>query len=373
MKVLQLTKFYPPVFGGIESVVYELAEGLNNRGIDTQVLCANLSREASSELYDGRYQVTRVGSYGKVLSTSVAPAMLGAVKSVGKEVDIIHVHLPDPLTNLALWWSRPKAKIVVHWHSDIVAQKRALKVYAPLQQWLLRRADAIIATSPPYVDSSPWLAPFKSKVFVVPIGMRDPGVQTGQTSFGDGPSKTYVGKTVIFALGRMTYYKGFEVLIRAAQRLPDDCVVLIGGDGDLLETHRNLISELKLESKVILLGRIPSDKLGEYFQRANIFCLPSIARSEAFGVVLLEAMAAGKAIVATDIPGSGVPWVNQHGVNGVNVPPDNANALASAISDLAASPELLKTYGLNARRRFLSEFTADVMVDATAGIYRKIL
>ena len=368
VRCLQLCKFYYPVLGGIESVVFELTEGLVRRGFELEVLCANDSHRTVTDHQP--YAVTRAASLGKILSTSMSPAMIVQGLRRMKTQDIIHVHLPDPMANLALFIARPRAKLVVHWHSDIVNQQGALRIYAPLQNWLLRRADAVVATSLAYARSSSWLQPFTHKVHVVPIGIREPRVDEVAAA---ELRKSHSGKRIIFALGRMVYYKGFDILIDAAALLPDDCVVLIGGSGELLETYRAEVRARGLEGRVAFLGRLTDDEVQACMQACEVFCLPSVVRSEAFGVVLLEAMAASRPIVATCIEGSGVPWVNQHGETGYNVPVADAAALASALTSLLADTPTREAFGRAGRRRFEQFFTADRMVDATTALYQKLL
>ncbi len=372
MKTLQLTKFYPPVRGGIESVVYELTEGLNARGIATDVLCADRSGRTRTDTFPAGYRVRRVGSWGRLLSTSIAPAMLPHLARDARGVDIVHVHLPDPLTNLALWWRPPAARLVVHWHSDVVAQQRALKLYAPLQEWLLRRADAIVATSAAYADSSPWLRPHMDRVTVIPIGIRDPATAVDAKAVGAVRAR-HGGRRIVLALGRMTGYKGFDVLAEAARQLPEDCVVVVGGSGELLQSHRANVERLGLAGRVVFAGHIADAELPAHYAAASLFCLPSTTRAEAFGVVLLEAMAMSRPVVATDIPGSGVAWVNEHGVTGLNVPPGDARALGAAIAALLADPARCAGYARNARERYLRHFTAQEMVGQTEGLYRRLL
>jgi rhamnosyl/mannosyltransferase len=226
---------------------------------------------------------------------------------LARRADIVHVHMPDPMAAAALWCVRPSARLVVHWHSDVIRQRRAMKFYEPLQHWLLSRADAIIATSPPYAESSLPLQPWRAKVSVVPVGISDNrSVACHRTAAV--LRKRFHGKRLVFALGRMTYYKGFDVLIEAAAALPHDCAVLIGGDGELLDHFKSLVARRGLAGRVHLLGHIQDDELPSYFDACDIFCMPSTVRAEAYGVAMVEAMVMGKPVVATDITGSGVPW-----------------------------------------------------------------
>jgi glycosyltransferase involved in cell wall biosynthesis len=371
MRVLQVSKFYPPVMGGIEAVVWELTEGLNRAGVPTQVLCAHRQRLGAVDLAPGGYSVRRAGRWGTALSTSFAPAMPIHLARMAAQADLIHLHMPDPMAAAALWTVRPQKPLVVHWHSDVIRQQRALKLYQPLQDWLLRRADAIIATSPPYAESSVALRPWRAKVTVIPIGISD-NHSTACTIKARALRQRFRGRRIVFALGRMTYYKGFDVLIDAAEKLPDDCVVLIGGEGELLEHYRAMVARRGLAGKVQLLGHIDDDDLASHFEACDIFCMSSTVRAEAYGVAILEAMVMGKPVVATDIPGSGVPWVNEHGHTGLNVPASDSAALTTALGSLLADEALRRRLGNNARARFESTFRAQRMTDQTLDLYRRV-
>ncbi len=372
LNVLQLGKFYPPLAGGIETVMFELSEGLNRLGQRTDVLCADRGRHTVRELAAPGYSVTRAGSFGMALSTAISPALVLETRRIADRYDIVHVHMPDPMAAIALLCARPRAAVVVHWHSDIVNQRRALKLYEPLQSWLLRRADAIIATTAPYAESSPWLQPFTNKVRVVPIGISEPnpgadvaGMAAIRARFG--------GRRIVFSLGRMTYYKGFDFLIEAAASMPDDAVIVVGGSGGLLEHYRATARARGVDDRIVFIGRVESQDLPNLFAVAELFCLPSIVRSEAYGVVLLEAMLAARPIVATEIPGSGVQWVNQHGVTGLNVPVRDGAALGRAIRQLLDDAPLARRMGDAGRRRFDESLTADRMAAAVLDVYRALL
>jgi glycosyltransferase involved in cell wall biosynthesis len=368
MRVLQVSKFYPPVMGGIESVAWELTEGLNRAGVHTDVLCANQHWRTRRERAAAGYEIVRVGSLGMLLSTSMAPAMAWHLARMARDCDVVHLHMPDPMAALALWWARPKARVVVHWHSDVVRQRWAMRLYGPLQDWLLRRADAVVATSEAYATASPPLQAVRDKVVIVPIGVSDlrPGVDAGRV---DEIRRRYGGRRIVFALGRMTHYKGFDFLVRAAALLPKDCVVVIGGAGEGFDVHRASVSRLGLAGKVDLLGHVPDPDLVQWFASCDVFCMPSTLRAEAYGVAMVEAMMLGKPVVATDIAGSGLPWVNVHGETGLNVPPCDAEALAQALGRLLGDAEVRLAMGRAARRRFERELDAGRMVRATLAIY----
>ena len=307
-----------------------------------------------------------------LLSTSMAPAMVRELRRMSGGRDIIHVHMPDPMVALAIWTVRPKARLVVHWHSDVVRQRRAMKLYEPLQRWLLARADAIVSTSAAYAHSSIPLKPWLDKVTVIPIGISD---NRGQ----DFAPKTeaireeFQGRKIVFALGRMTYYKGFEVLIEAARNLPDDCVVLIGGDGPEMPRYRAAVKAQGVEGKVVLLGHVNDGDLPSYYEACDVFCMSSTVRSEAYGVTMVEAMVMGRPVVSTDIVGSGVPWVNVHGLTGFNTPVGQAAPLTQALSRLLGDVALRKLMGAASRERYLTKFNANSMARETIRLYEAIL
>lgn len=371
MRALQLSKFYPPVMGGIESVAWELTEGMNRAGVATDVLCSSHHLRSVRRTAPSGYTVVRAGTLGSVLSTSIAPPMAGLLRRMARAADVVHLHMPDPMAAAAFWTARPRSALVVHWHSDVIRQRLALRVYEPLQRWLLDRADAIIATSPPYAEASAALAPFLHKVQVIPIGISDNRPEACSVK-AQALRRRFGGRRIVFALGRMTYYKGFDVLIDAAALLPDDCAVLIGGDGELLETYRAQVVARGLSDRVHLLGHVNDADLASHFEACDVFCMPSTVRAEAYGVAMVEAMVMSKPIVATDIAGSGVPWVNRHGCTGLNVPVRQPAALADALHELLADAALARRLGAAARRRYEEEFHAGLMTQRTLDLYRRL-
>jgi rhamnosyl/mannosyltransferase len=372
MKVLQLGKFFPPVRGGIETATRNLAEGLAGHGLVADVLVAHTETRTQRERAAAGYEVVRVGSLGQWLSVSAAPGLPLELKRRVARYDLVHVHMPDPLAALALWWARPAARIVVHWHSDVVRQQTALRLYGPLQRWLLARADAVIATSPPYLAASSTLTPFRAKAVVVPLGIADPAAAV------DAPGvaalrAAHGGRRLVAALGRMTYYKGFDVLLQAATRLAPDVRVLLGGSGPEQAAIELLVRRLGLEDRVHLLGDLADAEVATLMAACDVFCLPSTERAEAFGLAMLEAMALGRPVVCSRIEGSGVAWLNQHGLTGLTVPPGDASALAQALQQILDEPGLACRLGAEARVRYESGFRASQMVDATLALYRRLV
>lgn len=359
-KILQVGKFYPPDVGGIERVMQDICEGMNKKGFICDVLCSNSKSHFGLDILESKARIYRTKSYGKLAKTSITPQMIYFLKTIGKSYDIIHLHLPDPMANLALLLANPKDKIIIlHWHSDIIKQKYLLKLYKPLQTWLLKRADFIIGTTPKYIQESTFLQDFHNKCVAIPLGTTPVVPSVTKAKIPKNPK-------MLITMGRFVQYKGFEYAIRAMEFLPDDYHLCIGGSGELESSLKNLIAMLKLENKISFLGFIANEDLPRFYQESGIFILPSITKNEAFGLVQIEAMSYGVPVISCDIKGSGVPWVNENGYSGIIVPPKNPKALAQAVLKISSNYEF---YSRNAFLRFQTHFTKDKMLDSIQELY----
>lgn len=365
LSILQLGKFYP-IKGGVEKVAYDLMMGLSSRNDHCDLLCATVSGRGKTLQMNPHAKLIECHSWGKTAATMIAPSMITTFRRICCNYDIVHVHHPDPMAAVTLWLSGYKGKVVLHWHSDILKQRILLKLYRPLQDWLLRRADLIIGTSPVYLKESPFLKHVQDKTICLPIGV---SAIVPDEAAVEKLGQRYGGKKIVFSLGRLVPYKGFTHLIDAARYLSNDYVVLIGGTGTLRKKLEKKICRLGLENKVMLLGRIPKNELPAYFGASKVFCLPSVQKTEAFGIVQIEAMSCGKPVVATRIPHSGVAWVNQHGVSGLNVTPGNARELAQAIQHIADDDAVYEQYAVSAKNRYHDLFTKERMIDNSLRIY----
>lgn len=368
MKILQLGKFHP-VRGGVEKVMYDLMTGLSERGVDCDMLCALSQGGPRTIPVNAHARLIGCRTWAKVAATMISPAMIFSLRRRCGEYDIIHVHHPDPMACLALFLSGYRGKVVLHWHSDIEKQKILLRLYRPLQEWLLGRADLIVGTTPVYTAESPCLARVLHKTACLPIGV-DPVVPDPEKV--EALRRKYPGKKIIFSLGRLVAYKGYRYLIEAARYLTDDYVVLIGGSGPLMCELQAEIETRGVEDRVRLLGRIPDGELPAYYGACDVFCLSSVQKTEAFGIVQIEAMSCGKPVVSADIPHSGVSWVNRHGVSGLNVPPKDARALAEAVMAVAGDGRAYAGFAAGAERRYRETFTRGRMIDNVLEIYTRL-
>lgn len=371
MKILQLGKFYP-IQGGVEKVMYDLTTGLSEFGdgeIACDMMCAVTEGEGREIRLNGKARLLGCRTWKKVCATTIAPSMIVLLRKTCHAYDIIHVHHPDPMAALALFLSGYKGKVVLHWHADIQKQRALLSFYRPLQEWLLRRADLILGTTPTYLAESPHLKDVQEKVHCLPIGI-DRVVPSPETVIGI--QQRYPGKKIIFSLGRLVGYKGYAYLVEAAAHLDDDFIVLIGGSGPMAGELAALVRDRGLQDKVKFLGRISDEELPSYYGACKLFCLSSVLKTEAFGIVQIESMSCGKPVVATNIPQSGVSWVNAHGVSGLNVEPRNARQLAEAIRQIASDEKTYAAYSRQARQRYETFFTKERMIRQCVSIYTSL-
>jgi len=371
MRVLQLSKYYYPIPGGIETVVYDLTEGLNEAGIKCDVLSFNNAAMTVVEDYHN-YKVFRAALSKEVFSTPLSLKYYRLLKELVPHYDIIHIHLPNPLaTVFALFCNIRAKKIVIHWHSDIVKQKIIKLFYKPFQNMILRRADAIVPTTTIYAEGSVDLQKFMHKVRPIPIGISDT-LGIDQTLL-ERLKEKYKNRKIVFSLGRHVYYKGFEYLIESAKYLNESNItILIGGNGPLTAKYQELIAQYGVQGIVELVGKIPQEQLGAYYALADVFCLPSTHKAEAYGVVLLEALMFGVPLITTDILNSGVKWVNHVSKAGLEAPVGDSQALAESIKRIFGNSKYYEMLSDNARRYFLEHFTSAKMVAAFLDLYKSL-
>jgi rhamnosyl/mannosyltransferase len=277
--------------------------------------------------------------------------------------DILHLHSPYPLGEAANWVLKPAKVTVITHHSDIIRQKGWLRLYGPLLRRVLAATDRIIATSPRYIESSPWLSPVHDRCTAIPLG-----IDLARFSLATQPRHQPFH---ILFVGRLRYYKGLDTLLQAMPQIPQACLTVVG-TGPMQQSWQALAQELGLAERVSFVGEVDDDDLPGYYRQADLFVLPSNARSEAFGIVLLEAMASGLPCVATEL-GTGTSWIVQDGVTGFVVPPLNPTAMAQAINTIAADETLRQRFGQAALVRVKAEFSKEVMVRRVIQVYEALL
>ncbi|HSX60979.1 MAG TPA: glycosyltransferase [Tahibacter sp.] len=376
MRVLHIGKFYPPAAGGIETFTAMLARAQAAAG-DAVAVLAHAERRSwrTRQRADGTIAVHEVARWGQLAYAPLSPGfpwqLARAIAS--HRPDVLHIHVPNTSAFAALLVpAARRLPWIVHWHADIPldSASRALRLaypfYRPWEQALLRRADAIIATSSAYRDASHALADWRAKTTIVPLALDDaPAVPPGETLWPPG-------KRRLLAVGRLSHYKGFEVLLDSVAQLPDTSLLLIGS-GERERALRTRIAELGLQSRVRMTGHVDDDTLRGAYAAAEIFCLPSLDRAEAFGMVLLEAMRAGLPCVASAIVGSGVGEVVAAGTTGLLTPPGDADALAAALDRLSNDEELCRRFGTAGRERWQNDYRPAAVSAATRQVYAQAL
>jgi rhamnosyl/mannosyltransferase len=320
--------------------------------------------------------VTRAAVWARLLFTPISPMFPLLLWKMIRwhKPDILHLHMPNVSVFWALLlpaaWRRPW---VVQWQSDVLPSAHSLglrlfyRLYRPLERAVLRRSRVIIASSPPYLESSEPLAPFRPKCVPVPLGLDPAGIGAGS----GGQRHPQPGRLGVLAVGRLTYYKGFEYLIRAAA-LVDGVYIRLVGTGDLESSLRELARAVGVTGKVSFLGQLTDAEVAREYAACDCVCLPSIERTEAFGLVLLEAMYFGKATVISDVPGSGMGWIVEEGVTGLKVPVASAEGLAGAFRQLQSDRDTLARLGSNGRLRFDRQFHINRPAARTSEIYRSL-
>ena len=381
MRILHIGKFFPPVTGGIESFLGDLLPALERGGVTTAALIHDDIRHEPVPACHRNTTLFRVPCYGTLLYVPISPAFVFGMRKAIQAFrpDILHFHVP----NTSAFWALPLSIAgalpwVVHWHADVVPSAidrrmaLAYQLYRPIEKLFLQRSQSIIATSQSYLNTSSALIDFKDKCHIVPLGLdpdrlkkpNDARLRWAETVWGQPEGR-------ILVIGRLTYYKGHEVILDASTALPN-ARILIVGNGEREFSLQRRINILGL-SKVSLLGSLSELDLHTLIFSCDCLCLPSIERTEAFGLVLLEAMRYGKPVIASNIPGSGIGWVVEDGVTGFLVPPGDPVLLAGALRKLFSLPELKLFMGQSALERFGKVFQIDHVAQEIILLYNQAL
>lgn len=362
---LQLGKFFPPDWGGIETVTFNLLMGLTEKGVKNVAVVFGDSNSVELQTCGGNtakvFRVKHTLLYRKPISMQY----ILTFKKLAKEYDVVIVHLPNPFAALALIFSGYKGRVVLYWHSDIVNKGLLGRLLAPLERWLISRANVVIAATNAHLKFSRYATEFMSKGKVSPYPIDHRQVLCAEKR--REVSRTLFGKKEIrlLAIGRLVEYKGLEYLIRAIPNLPPSYPIHVDivGDGPLRDHLDSLISELGLKQKVLLHGHVSEEERERYLSEADIFCFPSVTKAEMYGMVQIEAMAHGLPIISTDIFGSGTPELTRMTGAGLIVAPRSASEIGKAIQSLIEDPSLyakLSEAGINA---IINTFRPSILTD----------
>jgi glycosyltransferase involved in cell wall biosynthesis len=376
MRILHLGKYYAPERGGIESYTQALCEWTAARGHAVGALVhqrPGVWRTTRERLRD--VDVCRVACIAAPVYTPVSPTYPIALAHTLRErdPDLLHLHLPNPACFAVLASAKARRRPwIVQWHSDIPPDapdwrlRAGYRVYRPFEQALLKHAAAVVATSDAYLGASEALAPWRAKARVIALGTGDVALPPPRRDLwpeGDGPRW--------LAVGRLSRYKGFDVLLHALADVPDARLVIVG-DGECGASLRETAATLGVASRVRFAGALDDATLLAAYAAADAFVLPSLNRGEAFGLVLLEAMRARLPVVASAIQGSGIGEVVENGDSGLLVPPGDAAALAQALAQMR-NADLRTRMGARGRQRWEERFTLDRSAALWLALYANVL
>lgn len=386
IRIAHLGKYYPPAAGGIETHTQTLARAQVRLGADVRVVVVNhadpTGRDVTFERFiptpdatdrDGEIVVHRSGRLSNVAKLDVCPNLPRLLTTVRREFrpHVWHLHAPNVTMMLAVLADRRLRPLVVTHHSDIVRQRLLRHVVRPVEDAVYRRAARILPTSQAYTDGSPTLARFREKVEPLPLGLDlTPLLTPSAAALASAERlRREVPGPLWLSVGRLIYYKALGVGLEALANVPG--TLLVVGSGPMDEAWRRRADELKLGDRVRWLGRATDDELIGAYHAATALWFPSNARSEGFGLVQVEAMAAGCPVINTDIPASGVSWVCRHEREGLTVPVNDPAAFAAAARRLVEEPNLRERLSAAARRR-AGEFDWLTMGERSLEVYRGV-
>ncbi len=370
MRILQICNFLYPHIGGIEQITRNAAKVFSELGHEQMILCFNEDaaadgivckrHETAEDRVDG-VRVVRCAAVAKIRSQSVSFVFARELKKALRDFrpDTVIFHSPNPWEAAPLLRQLPEnTRLILYWHLDIVKQKVLGKLFKRQNEALIARAETIVATSPLYIDGSPWLRAAREKCVVIPNSIGGDGLKISPEARAEAERirKEAGGRTICFAAGRHVPYKGIRYLVEASRKLDDSFMIRIAGRGEETEMLKGMAAG---DPKVLFLGRVPDEELKANLLAADIFCFPSVTKNEAFGIALAEAMYYGKPAVTFHIPGSGVNYVSLKDVTGLEVENGNAEAYAEAVRKLAGDAEMRERMGRAARKRVEENFLFD--------------
>jgi glycosyltransferase involved in cell wall biosynthesis len=352
VRIVQVSPFFYPHKGGVESYVRTLVREFARQGHEVTVITSRYDRSLLAEESLEGYRVVRTRSLGPVLNTPIDYGTRAALRR--QEADIVHLHYPPPLTSFfaTRGLAGRRVPVCLTYHCDLdlpgitgrIAARAYQQVFLPPT---LRRVDRIVVHTRSYGSTSASLRGRDLDVIpsVVDLDRFRPGLDPGPLR----AELNLVGKRVVVFTGRLVPHKGVDVLLDAMVALPKDVVLLLIGAGPRLAGLRNRARRLEIEDRVRFCPDVSDLDLPRYLALGNVFVFPSENRLEGFGLAVAEAMAAGLPVVTADMPG--VREVIEPGVEGLLAEPLLADDVAEKVRRLLDDPALAVRMGAAGRLR----------------------
>jgi glycosyltransferase involved in cell wall biosynthesis len=366
-RLLHVFKDYWPTPGGVERTIQSLVRGCA-ADYDCTVLVNADSPRTRVERRDGAL-IIRAGTLGRVAMTPISPAFLCALRRT--RADLVHLHAPNPPGELGFLAARPARRMVLSFHNDLIRPTWAVPLYRPWLRRVLRSADRVLVGDRRSIAASPDLPLVGDRCAVVPYGVDPERLELNAEARERASQlrRESRGLLILF-VGRFRYYKGLQVLVRAMRSV--DGTLLLVGDGPEEASVRRLVDRLGLCERVRFVGHVPDPLLPAYYHAADVLVLPSIYRSESFGLAMVEAHLAGTPTISTEL-GTATSVVNRHGETGLVVRPASVDQLAGALRAMAEDDARRASWGEHARRRAREIYSSERMVAQTRDLYGQVL
>ena len=373
VKVLHVYRtYFPDPAGGVQEVIKQLASCTIRHGVESRIFVLSPAPQPKFITYNAT-SVIRSKSWLAPASCDLGGLdSLSTFKTLVDWCDIVHYHFPWPFADILHFLGGVRKPYIVTYHSDIVRQKFVGFLYRPLMRKLLSSADAVVASSPIYAETSEVLLKdiSPSRLFVIPLGIGDYSKEDISFDIEQTILRKFdlEDKKFVLSLGALRYYKGLHTLVEAA--LDITALVVIAGSGPEVEALKSKAAFLNLNN-VIFTGHINDEEKITLLRHCNVFALPSHLRSEAFGMVLVEASMFGKPLVCCDIK-SGPTFININGETGLTVPPENPKEFANAV-EMLLDDVMGTLYGNAARKRYENHFSGEALGAAYGALYKQVL
>ena len=377
MKIAQVVSTFPPYKGGMGNVAWNYARLLTARGHEVTTFTPLYKKNALPHAEEASERCGRVIRLKPVLQYGNAAFLPQLTWKLGN-FDAVIFHYPffgavKGIFN-AKFFGLFKGKLILQYHMDVTG----LSPLAWAASWpsklllpgLIRQADSVLSASLDYVSESNIKKYYKkhpNKFIELPFGADlkrfypagdELGMEheLGRGALG-GSEDVRKKKTILFVggLDQAHYFKGLGILLRAVKGMKTvDAKLLVIGEGALKESYGKLALELGINGRVKFIGSVPYDELPKYYREADVFVLPSVTKGEAFGLVLVEALASGVPVIASRL--AGVRSVFTDGREGLLNAPGNSKDLSEKIDFILSNEDLRKRMGKAARKLALEKY-----------------